>query len=162
LEAFASVHQAIPESTLMLVGGGEDLPRLKQRAAQLGLNHAVHFCGRAHPDQVVLYYHLADVSVDPVHDDDIARGRSPLKLFESWACGVPFVTGKVGDRELLLGDPPAGILVPPGDPQALAAGLLEVLTNPQLSKVLRARGQSRVQDYYWDQLITRLEPLYLV
>lgn len=161
LEAFLSVHQVIPESVLMLVGGGEDLPRLEQRAAQLGLNQVVCFCGRVHPDQVVLYYHLADVSVDPVEDDDIARGRSPLKLFESWACGVPFVTGKVGDRDFLLGDPPAGILVPPGDPQALAAGLLDVLTNPQLSKVLQARGRSRVQDYHWDQLITRLEPLYL-
>jgi glycogen(starch) synthase len=120
----------------------------------------VRFCGRVPPGQVPLYYYLADVGVDPVHDDDAARGRSPLKLFESWVCGVPFVTADVGDRRLLLGDPPAGMLARPGDAGALAQAILAVLENPDLSQTLRQRGLARVPDYYWDHLAEELDGIY--
>ncbi|MGW8249816.1 MAG: glycosyltransferase, partial [Anaerolineales bacterium] len=124
-QAFAQVHQQAPDSALLLVGGGDDYPRLVELAEQMGLGKDVIFSGRVPSEQAVLYYHLAQVSVDPVLDDDAARGRSPLKLFESWACGVPFVTCNVGDREYLLdppgsGEGPAGLLAHPGDADSLA------------------------------------------
>lgn len=160
LEAFGHVHKAQPGSVLLLVGGGEDYHRLEAQTIDLGLEQGVRFCGRIPPDKVALYYQLADVCVDPVYDNDAARGRSPLKLFESWICGVPFVTADVGDRALLLGDPPAGVLARPGDADALAQAILEVLEKPDLSQALRQRGLERVQDYYWDHLAGELDGIY--
>lgn len=160
LEAFGQIHQILPESVLLLVGGGEDYHRLEAQSVDMGLGQAVRFCGRVPPDQVLLYYHLADVCVDPVHDDDAARGRSPLKLFESWICGIPFVTADVGDRALLLGDPPAGMLARPSDAGALSQAIIEVLENPNLSQLLCQRGLERVQDYYWDHLAEELDGIY--
>jgi glycosyltransferase involved in cell wall biosynthesis len=161
LEAFSRLRRSEPEAVLLLAGGGEDYNRLRQLAADLGLSPAVRFCGRVAPEQVPLYYALADVSVDPVYDDEAARGRSPLKLFESWACGVPFVTAGVGDRPTLLGDPPAGLLARPGDPDSLAETILQVLSGPVLAETLRQNGQTRVQNYFWDQLARSLEAVYL-
>ncbi len=121
-QAFARVLAKAPDSRLLLVGGGDDYPRLVDLAQQMGIAASVVFCGRIAPERVALYYYLAQVSIDPVLDDGAARGRSPLKLFESWACGVPFVTCDVGDRGRLLaaedsGGLPAGLLADASDPE---------------------------------------------
>ncbi len=161
LEAFTSVHAAHPDVVLLLVGGGEDYNGLQEQAFHLGLGDSVCFTGRVNPDQAVYYYHLADISVDPVLDNDVARGRSPLKLFESWICGVPFVSGDVGDRALLLGDPPAGRLCKPGDPKELALALNELLENPSIAQKCSLGGLERVRAYDWARLAEQLEGIYL-
>jgi glycosyltransferase involved in cell wall biosynthesis len=160
LEAFIQVYQVEPLSRLLLVGGGDDYDHLVTQVQQMGLSEVVLFPGRVSPDQVVLYYYLADVSVDPVRDDNAARGRSPLKLFESWACGVPFVSADVGDRRMLLGSPPAGLLAQPGDPALLAAAIHQVLSDPPFAETLRQRGREQVQEYYWDKITRELESIY--
>jgi glycosyltransferase involved in cell wall biosynthesis len=160
IKAFVAIHKAQPESILLLVGGGEDYENLRSQAQALGIGNATIFVGRVSPEEVRLYYHLPDVSVDPVHDDAAARGRSPLKLFESWACGVPFVSADVGDRRALLGDPPAGLLALPGNPLSLAEAILQILNDHNLSKELRERGLERVKAYYWDKLAVEFDELY--
>ncbi len=159
-EAFKSVHEVVAESFLLVVGGGEEFERLQEAARQMGLADAIRFTGRITPEEVVLYYHAAQVSIDPVLDDSAARGRSPLKLFESWACGTPFVSCDVGDRRILLGEPLAGLLARPGDAASLADQILTVIQNPELAERLRQRGLERVQAYYWDALIGDLDALY--
>jgi glycosyltransferase involved in cell wall biosynthesis len=161
IEAFPIVKQTVPESVLLLVGGGEDIEKLKRQAREIGIIHDVHFCGRVPPDTVPQYYALADVSVDPVYDNPAARGRSPLKLFESWACGVPFVTADVGDRRQLMGNPQAGMLAHPGDPVSLAQDIIHVLSNPDQKEILARLGLEQVQKYYWDQLARIMESVYL-
>jgi glycosyltransferase involved in cell wall biosynthesis len=159
-EAFHKVHEQLPNSVLLLVGGGDDYPRLQELARQMDLAEAMVFCGRIPSDKVSLYYHLAQVSVDPVLDDGAARGRSPLKLFESWACGAPFVSCDVGDRQRLLGDPPAGLLAIPGDASSLASEILRVLQNPELAAALKTRGLQRAAGYFWDVLAKEMDLVY--
>lgn len=159
-QAFVRLRESIPHAALLVIGGGDDLPHLQTLAHQMGIGAAVTFTGRIPPQEVSLYYRLADVQVDPVLDDAAARGRSPLKLFESWACGVPFVSADVGDRSLLLGDPPAGLLAQPGDADSLASALIEVLSQPERSVALRSAGAARVQAFYWDHIADELEALY--
>ena len=99
LEAFQEIQIKEENTILLLVGGGEDLTTLKSLSKDLGVSNATRFVGKVPPDKIPLYYALVDVSVDPVYDNEAAKGRSPLKLFESWSCGVPFVTADVGDRK---------------------------------------------------------------
>jgi glycosyltransferase involved in cell wall biosynthesis len=160
LKAFQIVQAVHPDTVLMLVGGGEQFDILKRMAVELGISSAVRFCGRIAPEKAVLYYHVAHISVDPAYDNDAARGRSPLKLFESWACGVPFVSADVGDRRMLLGSPPAGLLAQPGDVEALAKAIQQILSDSEMAESLRERGLERVKSYYWDQLAVELDELY--
>jgi glycosyltransferase involved in cell wall biosynthesis len=160
LKAFKQVIQVEPLARLLLVGGGDDYNALVEQVQQMGMGDFVRLTGRVSPEQVVHYYYLADVSVDPVYDDGAARGRSPLKLFESWACGVPFITANVGDRKILIGEPPAGLLAYPGDPDSLSDAIQNGLNNPELAKILRQRGYQRVQGYYWDILARELDSIY--
>ena len=158
VRAFKKVREVIPQSLLLLVGGGESRGALERLVSDQGLENAVSFCGRIPPEKAPLYYGISDVVVDPVYDDDAARGRSPLKMFESWAVGTPFVTGKVGDRILLAGSPPVSLLVDPGRPQALAEGIIEVLSNPAAVRKMRAGSRQKIELYYWDRLIDTLRP----
>jgi glycosyltransferase involved in cell wall biosynthesis len=127
LTAFALLARRDPRPLLLLVGNGPDLPQLQAQAAQLGIVDRCRFAGHVAPDQVSALLSLAQVSVDPVHDDPVARARWPLKIMESLALGVPIVTGDVGDRAEMVGYGRAGLVVAPGDPQALANGLAEAL-----------------------------------
>ncbi|MFN2197657.1 MAG: glycosyltransferase family 4 protein, partial [Anaerolineales bacterium] len=160
LQAFARLYQENQNVRLLVVGGGESLPELQALAARLHIEGAVIFTGRVAPEQIPLYYRLSDVIVDPVLDNPVARTRLPLKLFESWVSRVPFVCGDAGDRRRVLGDPPAGLLVPPGDPEALADALWRVLTDAQLANQLVGLGVARAQNYDWHRLAQNLVQTY--
>lgn len=160
LQAFAQVYPVVPEARLLVVGAGEDMQLLQAQSHALGIENAVIWAGRVSPEQVPAFYRLSDVTVDPVYDNDAARGRSPLKLFESWACQVPFVTGDAGDRKHLLGTPLAGLMATPGSADSLAENILQILRGPRLANELRLRGLERVQSYTWDRLAAQLAALY--
>jgi glycosyltransferase involved in cell wall biosynthesis len=70
---------------------------------------------------------------------------SPLKLFEYMAAGLAVVASDVGDIPALLGGGDAGLLVPPGDPEALAAALLRLDRDRGLVSGLGARGAERAR-----------------
>jgi glycosyltransferase involved in cell wall biosynthesis len=145
---------------LLIVGGGEDYQNLFDQAEDLGISQLTYFIGRTAPDEVANYYALANVSVDPIYDNDAARGRSPLKLFESLASNVPFISSAVGDRANLLGNPPAGYLCKPGDSDDLSKAILLILSNQEFADQCRRLGKERVKDYYWHNLIGELEEAY--
>ena len=160
IKSFPIIKSSRPNAILILIGGGENYSDLINLAQETGFGESIYFTGRVLPEKVSLYYAISSVTVDPVYDNDAARGRSPLKLFESWACGTPFVTGDVGDRKQLIGEPPAGIITKPGDPEALAAAVVHVLSDQSLAETLTKRGRDAVEQYYWDQLVVKVESLY--
>ena len=90
--------------------------------------------------------------MDPVHDNPTDRARSPLKIVESLASGTPVVTSDVGDRRIQLADG-GGLLVPPGDPAALAETLLSILKDETLHARLSAEALAAREQYYWDKLV---------
>lgn len=159
-EAFQHIARVQPAARLLLVGGGEDYDRLKELAHQLDITGRTIFAGRVSPESVPECFSLATVSVDPVHDDLIARARSPLKIMESLVMGVPPVTGDVGDRRAILEDGQVGVLVRPGDSQALADGLLAVLEDPELRERLARSARAHCERWYWDRLVHDFVQVY--
>ncbi len=160
IAAFSMVVQRFPEAHLLMVGGGEDYEALRQQVAELGLSPYVSFCGRVSPSDVPLYYQLADISVDPVRDNDAGRASLSLKMFESWSAGVALVTVDVGDRRQVTGEPPAAIVVPPGDPGAMAEAIAGLLADPALRQTLHSRALAKADQYSWDTLARSVASLY--
>lgn len=160
LQAFAHLAGQLPEAVLVIAGGGADLPKLKALAEQLGIAQQCRFLGRIPADKVVTLFQLADVSVDPVYDDAVAQARWPLKIMESLACGVPVVTGDVGDRRKMLGENYAGLLVKPGNAHALAEGLLRVLSDDDLKSQLKTGCAMQAELYSFVDLARQLADFY--
>lgn len=160
VDAFARLATDMPDAALLLIGGGEDLPALRRKVERLGLRGRVLFTGQVTPGAVPAYLALAQASADPVEDDQVARARSPLKIVESMALGVPVVTGDVGDRALMLDGGRAGVLVRPGDAGALAAAIGELLTDESGREQLVSAGRRHVRRFAWPVLAAAWERIY--
>lgn len=159
LDAFALLAQRMPAARLLLVGTGADRAALVARARGLGLGERAIFAGYVPYGTVPTYLALADCSVDPVADDAVAAARSPLKIVESMAAGVPVVTGDVGDRREMLGHD-GGRIVAPGDTHALTDGLAALLESrdQHARRAELARRQAAI--YRWDRLATEWLKVY--
>ena len=162
LDAFASVHQRFPDTTPALHrrrrGSAVDA---RNGPKSLGLSDAVRFTGHVDQRGLPSLMALADITADPVHDDEVARARSPLKVFESLALGIPVVTADVGDRSLLLDGGKAGMLVAPGDAVALAAGLSTLLADDDARLAAGEHGRQHVCAHYaWPTLAAQWATLY--
>jgi glycosyltransferase involved in cell wall biosynthesis len=160
LQAFAKIRSKLPAVRLLLIGGGEDRDLLIKQAKELGLGDQVIFTGRVPPHEVPGYLALATVSVDPVYDNPVARARSPLKIFESLAMGVPVVTGDVGDRASFLGEEHLGRIVRPGDCQALSEGILMYLEKPERHWSTYPIAHHQQKEWYWDYLVHSFLQVY--
>jgi len=158
LEAFALVQRAEGRAILILVGGGEDYEKLQRQAQALGLRRVL-FLGRVPPDEVPLYYRLAEVSVDPVRGTLAEHGRYPLKVVESLAAGTPVITGDVGDRATILAHG-GGLLIPPGDPVALSEAMIALLRDEPLRDRLSAEALAIRERFYWDRLVHDFTRIY--
>ena len=160
LDALPEILAVESRTVLLMIGGGEDLGALRERVRGIGLEHAVRFTGHVSRTMLRALLGLAELTVDPVRDDPVARARSPLKIFESMALGVPVVTGDVGDRRSLLAGGGAGVLVPAGDPDALAAGITQLLADRYMLDAQRRAALGPVRAYDGPLLVERFEQVY--
>jgi sugar transferase (PEP-CTERM/EpsH1 system associated) len=137
LEAFARLRVALPDAHLTLVGDGPERASLEARRALLGLDHAVTFAG-ARADVAPL---LAAFDVFALASR--SEGMS-LTLLEAAAAGLPVVATRVGGNAEVVVAGETGLLVPPGEPGALASALAAVAANPHRA-ALGAAGRARVE-----------------
>jgi len=160
LDAFARVHAQFATAQLWMIGDGDDRPALEAQSAQLGIASVVRWWGRVAPSEVPSLLTQAVCSVDPVSDAPAMRARSPLKIVESLALGVPVVTGDVGDRRETLSDGACGVIVRAGDADDLANGILSVLTDAALRAYLAHEAIRRSRDFDWRTLAREWAGVY--
>lgn len=162
LDVFEQVHWRIPSALLLLVGGGEGYDRVAQEIQTRGLGDAVVLAGRVDPAAVANIYAASHLVVDPVFDDNVARARSPLKIVESLAMGIPVVTGDVGDRAAMLDNGRAGILVKPGSADELAEGIISALCDSACYNSIAERAKVISEQFRWDHLAQEFVKVYTI
>src|SRR6185503_7628942 len=149
LEAIAR----LPGARGLIIGGHPaepDLARTKATATRLGIAERVTFTGLVEPARVPELLTQADVLVLPNPASAIStRYTSPLKLFEYMAAGRPIVSSDLPSIREILRDGVNALLVPPGDPSALAAAIDRVLTDPELAARLARAALDDVPNYSW-------------
>ncbi|BAM03523.1 glycosyltransferase [Phycisphaera mikurensis] len=138
LRALARLRASVPAARLTLVGDGPEAPALRSLAAELGLGDAVRFAGRLDPAATAALLHASSVAVMPSRSEGL-----PLALLEAMAAGLPPVVTRVGGMPDALGEPPAGRIVAPEDPAALAASLAALLADPAARAALAAAAVRR-------------------
>jgi glycosyltransferase involved in cell wall biosynthesis len=114
LEALAQVEGVV----LVAAGDGPERPTLEQRAQELGLAGRVRFLGPLPREKVLLLFRAADATLLAS-----AWENFPHAVVESLAVGTPVIATRVGGLAELVEDGVNGLLVPPGDVQALAAAI---------------------------------------
>lgn len=115
--------------TALLVGSGEDGDRLRALAQECGVAESVRFLGWRGDVPRVLP--TLDLYVQP----SISEGL-PLAVVEAAAAGLPIVASEVGGIPEIITHGHDGLLVPPGDPQALAAAIQTLLDDTEHARRL--------------------------
>ncbi len=145
LRAFAMLR-AEESVELVLVASPRPDGRLPSLLRQLGLNGSVRFTGGLSEEALVELYAQAQAAVVP----SLYEGFS-LPALEAMACAVPLVATTAGGLPEVVGtDGEAALLVPPGDPAALAHALLRLLRAPELRRRLGTAGRQRALGFSWD------------
>jgi MMP alpha-(1->4)-mannosyltransferase len=153
LEAMARVH-ARTGAELVVVGRPQPNGETGRAVARLGLDGAVRFVGGVPEAELVDLYSRATLAVVP----SLYEGFS-LPAVEAMACGVPLVASEAGALPEVVGD--AGVLVPPGDPDALAGALLRLLEDESLRRGLGAEGRERaLRQFSWLRTAERTADVY--
>ena len=145
----------------LIVGGhpGEpDLARLKGLAESRGIAGRVEFTGLVAPRDVMAQLRRASILVIPNTASAISeRYTSPLKLFEYLSAGRAIVASDLPALREVLTDQDSAVLVPPGDPAALAAALERVAGNPPFAGALAERAYALAARFTWAARAERLE-----
>jgi glycosyltransferase involved in cell wall biosynthesis len=158
LRSFKIMCDRLSNVKLVLVGGGEDIDYLMNLAVDLAIDHQVIFTGRVDPSDVPYYFRLADISVDPKLDTTLAHSTLSLKVFESIAAGVPCVAADTGDTKKILDS--AGMVIKPGDIEALAEGLIYLLENPDTLLEMKMKTHELKKKYDWNSLAGNFSEIY--
>jgi phosphatidyl-myo-inositol dimannoside synthase len=134
--ALPRVLKAAPDTSLVLVGGGDDRPRLEQFARDLGVSERAHFLDGLMPEQLFACYANCDVFALP------SRGEGfGIVFLEAMAYAKPVIGGAHGGIPDIVEDGVTGLLVPHGDVERLAQALESLLDNPSRAKEMGARGR---------------------
>jgi glycosyltransferase involved in cell wall biosynthesis len=131
---------------LRIVGAGPERQRLEAAVQARGLASRVRLTGPVTHDQLPACYAEADVVVVPsVVDAAGDRDGLPNVVLEAMASGRPVVASDVAAISTAVADRRSGLLVPPGDPDALAAAISELAAAACLRVALGSAGRRRVE-----------------
>lgn len=148
--------------SLRVVGDGPLRPWLEARTAELGLRDRVNFEGFVLKEELGRRFAECDVFVLPAVVD--AKGDTEglgVVLVEALSYGKPVVASAVGGITDVVRDGETGLLVPPGDAEALARAITTYIEEPERARSLAHAGRAHVKaNFSWPVIIRRLKSLY--
>ncbi|MBH8555372.1 glycosyltransferase [Nostocaceae cyanobacterium CENA357] len=121
IRAIPQIAQIFPEVKYLVIGRGDDQPRLAQLAKDLGVSDRVVFAGFVPTEALIAHYRLADAYIMP------SQEGFGIVYLEAMACGLPVLSGDDDGSADPLQDGKLGWRVPHRNPEAVAAACIEIL-----------------------------------
>jgi len=143
---------SMPNLFFSFLGGGKRLSELTDRAQRLGIMERTRFLG--HGEELNDYLASLDIYIQPSLTEGLGSA-----VIDAMANSLPVIGSRVGGIPELLGGG-AGVLVPPGDPQALADAIFRLQADPDLCIRLGRTAFIRAQNYDFRKTNKRLLELY--
>lgn len=157
MKAMATVRAVHPTAGYVVVGTGERRPQFEQLQRDLGLADAVRFLGPVSDAELPAIYNAADLYVGASRRVELLVEGFGISLVEAAASGLAVVGGRSGGVPDAVQNGDTGVLVDSDDPAAVAAGINELLSDPERRKQLGAAGRKAVETYYnWDRVAMEL------
>ena len=154
IKAAAKVARSIPAIKIWIVG---DAPATREAykdqvevlVKRLGLWHCTEFLGTQRDIPAILAHLDLLVLATTTHE---AFGRV---IVEAQASGVPVVATRVGGVIDIINDGENGLLVPPADPDSMAAAIMKIVKDPQLAASLAERAYAKLKEKYNVELMIK-------
>lgn len=162
LQAAARIRQRLPETVFLLAGDTlfglqpEYKVELERLVLALGLEDAVRFLGFRN-DMETTY-----PAMDVVVHASVSPEPFGLVIIEAMACGRPVVASDAGGPREIVVDGVTGYLTPPGDPEAIAERVVNLLKDPKKRVRMGQAGRRRVEELFGIEVMARrIEEAYL-
>jgi glycosyltransferase involved in cell wall biosynthesis len=140
----------------LTMAGDREIERAERRIEELGITGSAAVSSWLSPEQVAELLSGADIFVLPSRNEG-----QPMALLEAMANGMAVVVSDVGGIPEMVEDGRSGLLVPPDDPDALAAALRRLLSDVDLRELLGAAARERVLDRFDINVVwRRFDALY--
>lgn len=155
LDTFADNIDALRGKALLHIGGNGEVEKVRQRIRELELEDVVVFEGWVSGDRKIDLLNLADVYILPSYNEGL-----PISILEAMAYRLPIISTPVGGIPEIVVDNENGFLVEPGDSKALGEAILKMLSNEDFRKSAGKSSFLRVQPYFPDSVLVKLEDIY--
>ena len=154
LSAFARILRELPAARLVLVGDGDDRPRLERLSGALGVEQAVRFVGAVPHQAVGKYYLAADLLLCSSTSE-----TQGIVVLEAMVAGLPVVAVTSDAATDLLADGQGGILAPE-DTEGFARAALDLWRQPERRRLMGAAGRRAAAGFTPDACAGRMLTLY--
>ena len=143
LKAARIVIQKYVEAKFLLCGEGEERENLEHLSQELGVENSVIFTGEISYEELPDYYHAGDIFVLPSSHESFG-----LVLLEAGMAGKPVVaTDLTGPRDIVV-EGVTGFLVPPQNPDELAARIITLMEQPELARQLGENAHRHISSNF--------------
>jgi phosphatidylinositol alpha-mannosyltransferase len=143
------------KARLLVVGDSYLRPKFEASVAPVARRH-VHFLGHVPSVDLPRWYATGDIFISPASGNE----SFGIVLLEAMAAARAVVASDIpGYRSVVVPDV-NGLLVPPGDPEALARTVSRLVEDPERRLLIAGRGRARALEFAWPRVTERLESVY--
>ncbi len=140
-----------PFVKFLVVGDGDELPKLQELAHELGVEDGVDFLGWRSPQEIPAFLRQSQVGVIPHIVSDFWNNTIPNKLFDYMLCGLPVLGTQTGPVQRVIETEECGVVVSE-QPQEVAEAIVELKNNVESLHKMGCRGrQAILNKYNWKQ-----------
>jgi glycosyltransferase involved in cell wall biosynthesis len=147
------------DTRFLLIGDGKLLAQSRGVIADGGFKHNVVFTGAIPQHEGPAHLAACDVLLAPNvrNPDGTQYFQSPIKLFEYMAMGKPIIASRLGQIGEILTDSETAVLVPPGDVNALASAMQDLISRPEASVRMGEAARRKVlEGFTWQRHVERI------
>ena len=154
LQAAARVLSELPRVKFMVVGEGPDRKQLENLIDRLGIGASVAMAGRR--EDMPEVYRSFDIMVSSSRQEGL-----PIAILEGMASGLPIIATAVGEVHAVIRSGETGILLPPGDPEGLAAAIIGLARDSEKRRRLGLAARQLIErEYSADRMVNEYLSVY--
>ncbi len=151
--AMAEVLRQLPTAQLTIVGVGSRREALVAQSRELDIAAAIHFLGGR--DDVPHLLRQSDIFISASNWEGF-----PTVILEAMAADLPVIATDVGGSRELVKNGETGYLVPPLDPAALAAAIVNLWADRSTAQAMATTARSRIQPFLFPNIAAQYRTLY--
>jgi glycosyltransferase involved in cell wall biosynthesis len=151
------LRKTFPSIHLLMIGsdrGDGSIQATQDTVNRLGVGGYIELIGGIAKSDVPSWLNKADIFINTTNIDN-----TPVSVIEAMASGLCIVSTKVGGIPYLLDHDHDALLVPPDDPESMAAAVRRILTEPGLAEYLSQNARRKAEQFDWVQILPHWEKL---
>lgn len=140
----------------LIIGKGDDGPRLQKQARDLGVSDRVKFLGFLPYQDIPKYFSVCDIFIRPSRSEGFGNS-----FIEAMASGLPVIATPVGGIPDFIDDKETGVFCSPDSPQSIVRAVSTLLGNEALRKAIIENAHKRANERYgWGQITAQMKAVF--